>query len=950
MSAGLRYPDHLALDSLPVLVHRPEPHAPIRALDARQLAKLRIAHDCLDTPDSVLFPFLHGLESGNQHQLAFFQKGAAVPDYRGLVCVLATDDDQLRNANAPSPPSSDGDGSPNSSSDDDDSEDDELFDEHSSNDSHQPHELYANDIPNGYHHLHRNSISSSSSEESSNSAESWNSQTTDTSLASSQAANDALAACPLSSSSSIPFGRPPTSLLTNSFLPSDLLSLSSTGPIFTAPRVPDGVSLRNFGIQLPIYATLSDIVVYSPRGASRTTIAVAERFKTAIEAQYRDRAMVRPDNAPPLLHYNVFVVTEPFSAFESDPELAPLVAVTASGTQTASYPDLAAREKEEMRSLTQASEILPAIFLGNAADVPVWRSGDIDDPCDGAANNAAGFDVCVECQDGAPFPGAPHLRQAEDHLAALDSLWATGVAPGVAMNVVRTAPRTPPRLAPNANAVLHLSCPSSPLSTQANIGALLALVEFLVRLSRDGGLHSHTATQRRPMRILVHSADGYTDSSVLALCLLMYARRCSLPEAYLELQCARMRSFFVYPQDLPLLRRVDQKLASLYPPNAISGSVPATIAVKREREKSRSREGRWTWGFGRSNSISISSSSATMPDSCLSASPSPPATPTPLFPPLSSSAPNTPTPLSSPPGTPSPQRRSRAATSAGSSKAPLVTNHHSWFNDPRFDGSFPSRVLPFLYLGNLNHAANVYMLHALGITHVVSVGECALVPPPGNNNGGSSPRCGASHPQGSLWIEEREGRIKVLDIKGVCDDGIDSLRSQFAPICDWIDRARLEGGKVLIHCRVGVSRSATVTIAYVMKHLNLPLVDSYLIVRSRRLSVLIQPNMRLLYNLCGWEAELAHDRVTKALKDAHNESAPCAAPSVIDDEMTLVYSTSTTTVHVAPVTTGSHAPADLAARLADSTYAATLQKELARKLTWPFLAREVHLLNEKYLS
>jgi dual specificity MAP kinase phosphatase len=28
-------------------------------------------------------------------------------------------------------------------------------------------------------------------------------------------------------------------------------------------------------------------------------------------------------------------------------------------------------------------------------------------------------------------------------------------------------------------------------------------------------------------------------------------------------------------------------------------------------------------------------------------------------------------------------------------------DHQSWFNDPRFDGSFPSRVLPFLYLGNL---------------------------------------------------------------------------------------------------------------------------------------------------------------------------------------------------------------------------------------------------------
>lgn len=117
------------------------------------------------------------------------------------------------------------------------------------------------------------------------------------------------------------------------------------------------------------------------------------------------------------------------------------------------------------------------------------------------------------------------------------------------------------------------------------------------------------------------------------------------------------------------------------------------------------------------------------------------------------------------------------------------------------------------------------MLQALGITHVVSVGECALVPPDshnarghgssGNNSQGSGhfiPSKSSAH-QGSLWIEERAGRIKVLDIQGVCDDGIDTLEPQLEPICDWIDQARQEGGQVLVHCRVGVSRSATVTVS-----------------------------------------------------------------------------------------------------------------------------------------
>ena len=119
------------------------------------------------------------------------------------------------------------------------------------------------------------------------------------------------------------------------------------------------------------------------------------------------------------------------------------------------------------------------------------------------------------------------------------------------------------------------------------------------------------------------------------------------------------------------------------------------------------------------------------------------------------------------------------------------------------------------------------MLHALGITHVVSVGECALVPPPHLENALQNGTIACSVPSpgaqfvpgkgpgghGSLWIEEREGRIKVLDIKGVCDDGIDTLEPQLEPICEWIDKAREEGGKVLVHCRVGVSRSATVTVS-----------------------------------------------------------------------------------------------------------------------------------------
>jgi len=195
------------------------------------------------------------------------------------------------------------------------------------------------------------------------------------------------------------------------------------------------------------------------------------------------------------------------------------------------------------------------------------------------------------------------------------------------------------------------------------------------------------------------------------------------------------------------------------------------------------------------------------------------------------------------------------------------------------------------------------MLQALGITHVVSVGESALIPPEDLSSGA-----------GTLWLEEREGRINVLDVKNICDDGMDGLGRELGPICDYIEQARVAGGKVLVHCRVGVSRSATVTIAYVMRHLSLPLPDAYLLVRSRRLSVLIQPNIRLLFDLIGWEIQNARDRVATRLASAATED-------IIMDEDTLLLTPEEEQV----------------------------AKELHQALCWPFLAREIFRLNAKYI-
>jgi len=336
----------------------------------------------------------------------------------------------------------------------------------------------------------------------------------------------------------------------------------------------------------------------------------------------------------------------------------------------------------------------------------------------------------------------------------------------------------------------------------------------------------------------------------------MAEHKCPLSEAYLELQIKRRRSFFVHSTDLPLL----QKLQMKYHTSPQYGSVGRS-SLGWTRSKDRDR---WPWSsFGKSDHHSPDKDGI---------------------------------------GSIGLRFGRRAAAPSSSQTGGIVHPDHSWFQNPKFDGTFPSRILPFLYLGNLNHATNAHMLQALGITHVVSVGESALTPPDDLTLG-----------HGTLWLEEKEGRIKVLDVRNICDDGMDGLSDHLAPICEWIDQARLSGGKVLVHCRVGVSRSATVTIAFVMRHLSLPLVDAYLLVRSRRLSVLIQPNIRLLFDLLGWEVHLARERLT-------------SRGSLPPDDTLMEVS--------APVL----GPGD-----------ELLAKELHHAISWPFLAREIFRLNAKYI-
>ncbi|KAF1943001.1 dual specificity protein phosphatase PPS1 [Clathrospora elynae] len=164
----------------------------------------------------------------------------------------------------------------------------------------------------------------------------------------------------------------------------------------------------------------------------------------------------------------------------------------------------------------------------------------------------------------------------------------------------------------------------------------------------------------------------------------------------------------------------------------------------------------------------------------------------------------------------------------------------------KIDGSLPSRILPYMYLGNLGHANNPELLRALGITRILSVGELLS------------------------WPEDLKKELNwpsdnFLMIDRVQDNGVDPLWAEFERCLKFIEAGKADGGATLVHCRVGVSRSATICIAEVMNELGLSFPRAYCFVRARRLNVIIQPHLRFTYELLKWE-EYQHQRRNEPLR------------------------------------------------------------------------------------
>ncbi|KAG8445437.1 hypothetical protein GDO86_010278, partial [Hymenochirus boettgeri] len=74
----------------------------------------------------------------------------------------------------------------------------------------------------------------------------------------------------------------------------------------------------------------------------------------------------------------------------------------------------------------------------------------------------------------------------------------------------------------------------------------------------------------------------------------------------------------------------------------------------------------------------------------------------------------------------------------------------------------------------------------------------------------------------------------------VLDDPLEKLSDYFDQCADLIDSTVTGGGKCLVYCKHGRSRSATICIAYLMKYQDLSLQDAFQMVKAAR--PVIDPN------------------------------------------------------------------------------------------------------------
>ncbi|XP_028827354.1 dual specificity protein phosphatase 4 [Denticeps clupeoides] len=146
---------------------------------------------------------------------------------------------------------------------------------------------------------------------------------------------------------------------------------------------------------------------------------------------------------------------------------------------------------------------------------------------------------------------------------------------------------------------------------------------------------------------------------------------------------------------------------------------------------------------------------------------------------------------------------------------------------PQHDQGGPVEILPFLFLGSALHASKKDMLDGMGISALLNV----------------SSNC-PNHFEGLY-------QYKCIPVE---DNHKEDISSWFIEAIEFIDSVKDSNGRVLVHCQAGISRSATICLAYLMKKKRVRLEEAFEFVKQRR--SIISPNFSFMGQLLQFESQV----------------------------------------------------------------------------------------------
>ncbi|KAM9997459.1 hypothetical protein ACTFIZ_010954 [Dictyostelium cf. discoideum] len=141
---------------------------------------------------------------------------------------------------------------------------------------------------------------------------------------------------------------------------------------------------------------------------------------------------------------------------------------------------------------------------------------------------------------------------------------------------------------------------------------------------------------------------------------------------------------------------------------------------------------------------------------------------------------------------------------------------------------YPSEIIKdFLYLGGVENAGNRQQLINLKITHIVNMAS---------------------------ELDDVYPHLYKYYRANLDDRPKANIYDHFEPVIQFINDCKKQGGRVLIHCAMGISRSTTVVLAYLMKEDHMTYTDAFTFCKQKRSC--INPNFGFVKQLKDYQQHL----------------------------------------------------------------------------------------------